>query len=346
MNRPVTSQHLIEQWAPHTGHVRRQYPSGGGDSWSEETSAVARYVRQLRNLGLEDPTDATESFDLAVRLRKDAIDLVIPEEEESAAISSQLARGKITASEASKLFADISTPQDREQRTIRARQGVSNASRESYGLALKGIHNYGEEKWLGLLRPLAADAFARKDQPRWDQLQRLATLLRDPDLAALSMVATDQGIGREIKDTWRYMVGKPDEYHFWRLRHAELAQDVALEAVGDVVFVASEVIRGPHPAIAQMDPSWGPGIYSAAQVVAIAKEIAARQDAAPPFPPQSMQEGAPHGDHTEPQETRTSPDAAHTTREAGGDEAARQGDRGSPARSPRGARRAETPRGA
>jgi hypothetical protein len=279
MNTPVTSQTLIEQWAPHTGYVRRQVPSGGSDNWSEDSSPLGKYIRQLRKLGLEDPTDATDLFDHAVQLRE-ASNQPVTAQDDEATITFRLARGEITPAQASKLLAKATTPDDRQERLVHVRQGITNASREAHGLAVMAIHNYGEERWLAFLRPLAAEAYEAQDQQRWDQVQQLATLLRDRDLAALSIVATDQGIGREIRDTWRYLVRKPDEYHFWRLRHAKRAQNVALEAVGEVVFVASEVIEGPYPIVAQMDPSWEPGVYSAAEVVAIAKEIAARQDAA------------------------------------------------------------------
>lgn len=62
--------------------------------------------------------------------------------------------------------------------------------------------------------------------------------------------------------------------------HAERAENIEFMHSGSVTYIASAVIKGPQPTVADIDPSWQPGLYSAQQVLAIAKEIVEEQEAA------------------------------------------------------------------
>jgi hypothetical protein len=270
---------VISQWAPQTGYECRTFPVTS-DTWSPTESVVARYLLHLRVLGLEDPTKpkATDLYEQALALRQHSID-VAPKRDEDAIIANRLAHGEITTDEAAKLLAKVPLPNDAQEQVERTRQMLTNATRAAYAGAVRSIHLY--EKWIDLLRPLVADAVAARDQERWDALHGFAALLRQRGLGALAMVATDPTGIREFEETWRYTVGRPDRYHLWRLEHATAAQAVGHEAVGQSVFVAATVIKGPHPTLADMVAGeMEPTILAASEVLAIADRIRVEQDAA------------------------------------------------------------------
>jgi hypothetical protein len=269
----------IQQWAPRTGYERRTLPSTS-DTWSPTESVVARYLLHLRVLGLEDPTKprATDLYEQALRLREHSVSVAVKPDEE-AAIAERLARGEVTPAEAAKMLAKAARPSDAQEQAERERQMYSAATRAAYVAAVRSIHNFGEEKWLALLRPMVQDAVAAGDESRWAALHEFASLLRSRDLGALAMVSSDTSGLRETDETWRYTVGRPDLYHLWRLQRSEAAQAVGHEAVGSFVFVASVVTKGPHPRLADMT-EMEPGIYSAAEVLAIKDRVIAEQEAA------------------------------------------------------------------
>lgn len=270
---------VIEQWAPRKGYVRRQLPSGGSDSWSPTNSVVAQYIRHLSFLKIEDPTDASYFYNQAISLR-DAYQKVAVKQNEEATIQNRLALGEITAEEASKLLAKAPTQKDSQEKIERERQMISNAVRSSYSMSVRAIHNFGEEKWVELLRPLVKEAHEAQDQERWEALHGFAGLLRDPGLAGLAMIALSHAGTREFDETWRYTVGRPDLYHHWRRAHAEESDNIAILNVGQTIFAAIVVKKGPHPTVRDIDPSWEPGLYSAAEVMKITDAILNQQQEA------------------------------------------------------------------
>jgi hypothetical protein len=270
---------LIEQWAPRRGYLRRQLPLTS-DSWSSESSIVAQYIRHLETLGLVDPTDASHFYEQALKLREAYHEAAARSLHVEPDLSARLASGEISAAEASKQLAKAPTEQEISEKRQRERSMISNAVRSSYAMSVRAVHNYGEENWLGLLRPLVLQAYEDQDQARWDALHRFAGLLRNPDLAGLGYIAMAPNSVTEFDETWRYTVGRPELYHHWRRDHAELAQNIAIVHVGSTTYVAIAVTKGPHPTIADIDPSWEPGLYSAAEVLKLTDAILDQQQAA------------------------------------------------------------------
>jgi len=199
-----------------------------------------------------------------------------------------------------------------------------------------------------ILKPLVAEAVDSRDEARWNLLHKFARILRDPDLAGLAMVTKTERQYQEFDETWRYTVGRPDLYHAWRLRHAERSENIRLERAGPFIFTLSHITQGPHPKLSGMEPSWGPGLYTAAEVMEITERILAEQAAVidraaagelDPMNGASNEEG-----QRESSATANPPDAVRTTRQTGTE---RQGDRGPRSGSVRGTgRAAEAQKGA
>jgi hypothetical protein len=273
----MSEDNIVHQWAPQKGYERRTLPSTS-DSWSPEGSVVARYLLHLKVLGIsKDPTGADEFYRNALSLREHAVTATATPDEE-AAIAQALALGQVSPAEAAKRLAKASKPDDAHEQADRERQMYYTATRAAYVAAVRAIHNWGEDKWLALLRPLIQEAVEAQDEPRWDALHNFCELLRDRELGALAMVASDPTGLREVDETWRYRVGRPELYHLWRLEHAEAAKTVDHEVVGSVEFNASVVTKGPHPRLAEM-VGMAPGIYGAGEVLSIARRIVEEQEA-------------------------------------------------------------------
>ena len=151
---------------------------------------------------------------------------------------------------------------------------MSAAVRTAYTASLKAIRDFGEDKWLKLLRPLAVKTL---HQSQWEAVHAFAAFLRSPIVAGLSMLATDPA-GRRDVEAWRYQVSQPDLYHRWRLDHAVASQNIRILPAGAVAFVWSVVTEGPHPGIADIAKTMGPGLYSASEVLAHTESILVEQE--------------------------------------------------------------------
>lgn len=272
-------------WSPQSGYVRRVYPHTS-EHWSPTESPVARYLLYLSVLGIEDPTRfkrqrATDYYQQAISLREHSV-TVAAKQDDDPAIIGRLARGELSPEDAEKALAKVAPKAaEVQEQTERTRQAFANATRMAYASAVLAIHDYGD-KWLDVLRPLVQEAVAAEDQARWDKLHAFAASLRSPALGGLAMVATDETGTNEFGETWRYTVGRPDLYHEWRFARAERTHEAtAPERVGTDVFVATRVTAGPHPSLTDMvQGGMSPGIYSAAEVIAITEAIVAKQESA------------------------------------------------------------------
>lgn len=268
---------IVEQWAPRKAYIHWQLPTGSSDAWSPTNSVVARYITQLELLGLEDPTEATDFYDQALQFRKAYLDLASKQNDEID-LSERLVRGEISVDDATKQAAKAPAALDARQKLERQRQVISNAIAGSYSAAVRAVHNFGEHNWLNLLRPLVQDAYEVADQARWDQLHKFTALLRDPNLAGLALLVLAPSSSFEIEDTWRYTVGRPDLYDQWRRAHSIETHNIALVHVGPITYIANIVVKGPHPTLADIPPSWEPGLYSAGEVLAITNRILDEQE--------------------------------------------------------------------
>jgi len=240
-------------------------------------------------LGLADPTKATEHYRTALALRDHSI--AVSSKNGEADIANRLATGELNPAEAAKLLAKVPTAREEQEKEERGRRMLADAVRAAYTSAVRAVHNFGD-KWLDdVLRPLVQEAVAAQDQARWDVLHAFAALLRSGDIGALAMVSSDVNGLREFEETWRYSVGRPDSYHFWRLEHADDVYVQSHDIAGPFVFVASGIRAGPHPRLVDTDPTWEMGLYSAAEVLTIKDRIVAEQEAvrmdAEPPPPRS-----------------------------------------------------------
>jgi hypothetical protein len=300
MTTQIPARTYIEQWAPLHGYLRRSVPAGNSDTWSETDSPVAQYIRSLKKIGKDDPTDATYYFTQACTLRE-ARDKVIarqPEEPEhyGPGTIKALIAGDLTEGDAGKRLAKIPTEKDVAEKLERQRQMISAATREAYGMSVREINGYGEDGWLKLLKPIAVEAYSARDQNRWDAVHNFAAILRNPELSGLSGIFQSPGGSLEFAETWRYKVGRPDLYHFWRVRHAEDAQNIEfVHGLGSNTYLATAVVKGPHPTLSQIDPSWEPGLYSAQEVKEIAARIVAEQEEIRMTDPNEVPNASPNG---------------------------------------------------
>jgi transcriptional regulator with XRE-family HTH domain len=284
----MSDDNIVHQWAPRKGFERRTLPSTS-ESWSPTQSVVARFLLHLKALGLKDPTGATDLYRTAVSLREHTV-AVTAKPNEEVAIAERLARGEVTPTEAAKLLAKAPKPSDAIDQAEREAHMLRAATRHAFAASVRAVHDFGD-RWLQLLRPLVEEAVAAKDDARFAALHDFAALLRDRDLGALAMVASDQSGTREFGETWRHLVGRPERYHMWRIERAEIAQPIFHEVVGPLTFVAGSVEKGPRPSLAEMVAGeMEPGIFSAQEVLAIAGRIVieqeeARMSATPPPSP-------------------------------------------------------------
>lgn len=274
----MSDDNIVHQWAPRKGYERRALPSTS-DSWSPTESIVARYLLHLKALNIEDPTGASGFYRTALALRERSV-TVAAKPDEGAAIAERLARGEVTPTEAAKLLAKAPKPSDAIDQADREAEMLRTATRHAFVASVRAVHDFGE-RWLQLLRPLIEQAVAALDDARFAALHDFAALLRDRDLGALAMVAADPSGTREFEETWRYLVGRPERYHMWRVERATVAQPIFHEVAGPLTFVAASVEKGPHPTLADMVAGeMEPGIFSAQEVLTIAGRIVIQQEEA------------------------------------------------------------------
>ena len=341
------AQKLIDLWPAQGGKIQYRLPLSG-DDWSPDDSPVARYIKVLGYLGIDDPTNATDFYQQALTLREASNKAQIRQHDAGTELAQRLAERKVQLDEISTELAK-SGAKDAYEAALRERQVIYNAARASYAAAVRAIHTYGEASWMKLLKPLAAKAVEEpRDEALWMLVHKLARILRDTNLAGLATLVRTGTEYRLFDEEWRFMVGRPDLYHQWRLRHAKRSNNMSFQRAGQYVFTLSVVMEGPDPKFTDMESSWLPGIYTAAEVIDITERIKAEQDAVidraaagelDPMNGASNEEG-----QREPSATANPPDAVRTTGETGTE---RQGDRGSRHGPVRGTRRgAEAEKGA
>ncbi len=267
---------IIEYWPPERGILQRRLDIGSSKNWDPKESPPAHYIRHLKSLGIKkDPTQATLFYERAMGLRL-VTGIHERKTDESASIGERLVSGEISAAEASSLLAKLPFPNAVAKEAQREQAMMSSAVRNAYSAAIRAVHDFGEDKWLKLLRPIAQEAVKTRDQTRWDAVHAFAAFLRSPVVAGLSMLATDPA-GRRDVEAWRYQVSQPDLYHRWRLEHAVASQNIRLLPVGEVAFVWSAITEGPHPGIVDLI-QMGPGLYSATEVLAHTDAILDEQE--------------------------------------------------------------------
>ncbi|MBA3431816.1 MAG: hypothetical protein H0U16_10105 [Actinobacteria bacterium] len=267
---------IIEYWPPEKGILQRRLDIGSSEHWDPKESPPAHYVRHLKSLGIKkDPTEASMFYERAMGLRL-VSGIHQRKTDESASIGERLVSGEISAAEASALLAKLPFPNAAAKEAEREQAMMSSAVRNAYSAAIRALHGYSEDKWLKLLRPIAQEAAKTRDQTRWDAVHAFAAFLRTPSIAGLSMLATDPA-GRRDVEAWRYQVARPDLYHRWRLDHAVASQNIRLLPAGEIAFVWSVITEGPSPGIVDL-AKMGPGLYSAAEVLAHTEAILDEQE--------------------------------------------------------------------
>jgi len=268
---------IIELWPPEKGILQQRLDSSGSsENWDPQESLPELYARHLKAIGKKDPTDASLLYARAMGLRL-ATGSPQKKTDESAAIGARLVSGEISAAEASALLAKLPFPNAVAEAVQREQAMMSSAVRTAYTASLKAIRDYGESKWMKLLRPIAAEAITALHQTKWEAVHAFAAFLRSPAIAGLSMLATDPA-GRRDVEAWRYQVSRPDLHHSWRLEHAVASQNIRLLPAGEVTFVWSVITEGPHPGIADIAKTMGPGLYSASEVLAHTEAVLVEQE--------------------------------------------------------------------
>lgn len=287
----MSGDNIVHHWAPVRGYERRALPTTT-DSWDPVTSPVAMVLRGLRELGVEDPTKASEFYATATSLRAHTI-TVAAKQDPAVAITARLAQGELSPDEAGRLLGKAPKPSDAREQEERETAVLYAATRQAYSAAVRAVHDFGD-RWLGVLRPLIEEAVTARDDERFAQVHAFGSLLRSSPIGALAMVG-DQSGTRETSETWRYTSAAPHRYHLWRVERAQDARPIFHEVVGDVTFVAGAVVKAPHPTVAEMaEHGMEPGIYSAQEVLAIASRIVIQQEqeremaAGEPAPPRRM----------------------------------------------------------
>jgi hypothetical protein len=269
--------------------VRRKEPS-----WqmfgTDADNLLARYGARLAAAGIEDPTEATNLLDQALTLRRASRARAKPDDSDKALVD-RVAAGEVSADSLPKHLTKVATPKERDDEARRSRQILADAALSAFRAGCRATREYGEVRWLKLLQPLVRSAVAEGDQKKWHELHQLAAFLRSREVAALSMASCDAA-GRTDLPRMYYMFERWDRCYNWIADHAPHTWPLVAPRNGQFVFVTRGITRTrpvPFPTLKDIDPSWGPGLYSAAEAIANAAAIDTRQErefrSASPTPP-------------------------------------------------------------
>jgi hypothetical protein len=262
--------------------VERREPKGqtfGPDADNHLTA----YQELINALGIEDPSDFGEgnprrAVDLlphAISLRKSARAMLKAHADPNADLATKVATGEVDPSAVGKTLAK--TKELAERRKLEQTVIARSADR-AFRNGITAIRNVGEKRWLGIVRPIVEQAIRDKDQRRWSTAHRLAAFLRDPNIAALSRAISLQTEVPRYYYMFRDWVG----VNRWQVQRATHTYEKTNVHAGEYAFVTVGFNPNhvpPFPGVAEFDPEWGAGIYSAEDALANADSIFRKQEA-------------------------------------------------------------------
>lgn len=253
---------------------------------SDTKNLLSRYRDLLDALGLDDPSDsgighprrAVDLLDHAISLCASSRAITRPASNPDDDAAKKLATGELDRSALAKHLGKTPTAKELQEMRKRDQQVLAAAGLSAFRIGCRAIRDVGEERWLGILTPIAEKAIRTKDQQRWTGAHELAAYLRQPDIAALSRAAC----GRTELPRMYYMFGRPDEVYRWQVERATHTHEMSNEHAGEFSLVTigfSINYRPPFPTLRDIDLSWEPGLYSASDAVANLDAIRVRQNA-------------------------------------------------------------------
>ena len=239
-----------------------------GVSYGLDATLLPTYLDHLRRLRLKDPTQASEHWRRALELHE-AARSARPHDPRSD-LAAQLAAGAIDVEQA-RLAAAAQPDRAAVAQAAREHRATLEAGRNRALLAaLEALYDLGEDAWLELLRPIVAKALTKGDDDLWRNVHGLARWLRDPyrtRIGGLTAAATTARIDAEM---YLYQFARPDLVYRWSAERATDGQrhEIAEYTVDGLTRVEYRLRGAPTPKITDFQPSWGAGLYSAAELIA------------------------------------------------------------------------------
>lgn len=261
-------------------------------SWGIDSGLLPTYAKHLDGLELKDPTPALSLWERARDLHREAY--ATPASAAHADLAEQLASGKLTAVDVAKAIAKVPNRAEAAE-LARTRQAALRAGASRTLLAaLQSLFDLGEPKWLDLLRPIVEDALATGDDVRLNAAHRLAQFLRDPHRAKIGALTAAVNNRYDCAADW-YRFKRPDLEHRWRVsRSSDVQRRELARYVVDGQWRVQYALKpdAPRPTIADFQPEWGAGLWSAEEVVENVKQSLRAQEVEfaklvppPPAPP-------------------------------------------------------------
>lgn len=254
--------------------VRRNGASIGSD-----TQYLTQYLKHLERLGLADPTPASELWARSRMLSAQAREVRAADPRDQ--LAGDLASGKIAPEDLAKA---LRKQPDRAAATAAVVEQRSLLDRGAGGAllaALQSIFDHTEASWLELLRPLVDRAVRDGDDVGWDEVHMFAAVLRDPRHARLAGLAAVVDRNRLALDFDPYAFRRPDRVYRWRVERATDLQRRELSKYQNLgVWCQAWSLKphAPRPRLADFEPSWGAGIYSAEQAIENVHAASAAQE--------------------------------------------------------------------
>jgi len=248
--------------------------------WGTDGDLIPDCQTYLRALELDDPTKASTYFARATKLRDDAA--AVRPDENRVDLAELLAEGEVTAGDARKMLAKQPDAKAAAKEATERRAMLEAASRTALLKALQSLFDFGEDGWLGVLRPIAHKAVAEGDDRVFGLVHGFAGFLREPKRNRIFGLAAATNRGWDAED-YLYRVRRPDLFHAWRVERADATQrqELARYAVNGKYRVQYVVKPGAVvPLLRHYDESWGPGLYSASEVVRNVERACEAQEAA------------------------------------------------------------------
>jgi hypothetical protein len=240
---------------------------------------IPAYQTWLRALDLDDPTKASTYWARATKLRDDAA--AVRPDESRVDLAELLAEGEVTPGDARKMAAKQPDARAAEKEAQERRKLLEDASRTALVKSLQAIYDFGEDGWLGILRPIVAEALANSDDRRFNLAHAFAAWLREPKRNRIFGLAAATNRGWDAED-YLYRVRRPDLLHTWRVERAEATQrqELVRYAVDGKYRVQYLVKPGAVvPMLRDFQPEWGAGLYSAEEVIANVEQSRQAQEA-------------------------------------------------------------------
>lgn len=240
---------------PHVEATPHRNPNRG-----HVTGLIDELREHMDGLDIVDPSGALDAFQRVTELKAEA--RAIRHDAPSSAetrrgIERALARGEIDGETASKRLAKARIAEGSASASdLKSR--LFGAAEKAYKDALKAVYDFGEDRWLDVLRPLATAAIESGDTARWDQVHELAAHLRK--IGGLATVGAPDSLHR---------FGRPDLVREWQLEHCQRDTVREVWPVGRVT-VANTLPKGAPrltAAVIREHPEWRAGLHSAAEVL-------------------------------------------------------------------------------